>query len=409
MAQKLAEQIATIDRALGERMISHALVILRAWLTELGENNPYEQAYEDIKTQYNALFENWLTSDDPERDQRLDSLTGDTYRLVDAAYVSIRLHRGLSPQMHGFNPDNVQSVIHYFSFCLQFRDADYVWLQQVFNDPDKSSTALICVAALAHNIRECFNERAFLVLLEGINAENEMVAEQCLANAILLLAHYDLRIFYFPRVQEAFMESISEMGDEGDAAFHVLCALVLTLKANQDDERVVRKEMKLDDLQNELQDLLSLTGESGDIDTIVTWMPESEMDYMRGLVHILPDTWVFEVLVGEDQERVRQVAYTYLSVGQMSMMWDHLDIATQWLRRTLRKGSKSPMDYINYGHCMLLQGDRMMAFEAYKQARNMCKGAKEFFVLFRPERSQLVDRGIPVELVYFIEDQLINN
>ena len=49
MAQTLDEQILTIERALGERMIDHALVIVRAWLNELGENNPYEEAYQALE------------------------------------------------------------------------------------------------------------------------------------------------------------------------------------------------------------------------------------------------------------------------------------------------------------------------------------------------------------------------
>lgn len=409
MAQRIEEQIATIDRSLGERMISHALVILRAWLTELGENNPYEQAYEDIRTHYQTLFESWLTSEDPEREQQLNVLTGDTYRLSDAAYVSLRLHRGLSPQMHGFNPDNTQSVIRYFSSCIQFKEADFAWLQNTINDPNRVALSLIAITALVHNIRECFNEKALLVLIEGINAESEIVAEQCLANTMMLLVHYDLRLDFFPRVQEAFLESLSEQGDEGEQAFRTLCALVLALKPGTDDEQVVRKEMKLEDLPGEMQELLSLTGKSEDIDTIVTCMPSSELEYVQKLLEILPDTWVFDIIVGGNQDRLAQVAHTYLAVGDMSLMWDHIDAAAVWLRNALRQGSKAPLDYINYGHCMMLQGDRMMAYEYYKQARNMCKGPKEFFKLFRPDRAALVDRGVPIEHVYMIEDQLINN
>ena len=66
------------------------------------------------------------------------------------------------------------------------------------------------------------------------------------------------------------------------------------------------------------------------------------------------------------------------------------------------------MDYINYGHCLLLRGDRMMAYENYRQARSMCKNAKEFYALFRPDRRQLVEHGVPVEQVYLIEDQLFH-
>ena len=407
MAQSLEEQIMTIERALGERMISHALVIVRAWLNELGENNPYEQAYDDIRRQYDALFEEWLTSNDPHREENLDALTANMYRLVDASYASLRLHRGLAPQMHGFNHDNPQSVIRYFSSCLQFRDEDLEWLEEVINDPNKASVALMAVAALAKNIRDCFNESLLLLLIEGINCENEVVAEQCLANVLILLAHNDVRIDFFPKLQEAFVMAIEEMDDEGEQAFQTLCALVRSVKSNWKDN-IASGELKVEDLPEELQDLLELTtGDKKSIEGVMAWIPASEQEYMDGLIQMLPETWVYDAVIGESQERVAHIAVVYLSIGQMDLMWEHIDAAAAWLLHQLRNGSESPTDYINYAHCMLLQGDRMMAFEYYRQARQMCKGPKEFFALFRPDRRALVDHGVPIEYVYMLEDKLI--
>jgi ABC-type polysaccharide transport system permease subunit len=53
-------------------------------------------------------------------------------------------------------------------------------------------------------------------------------------------------------------------------------------------------------------------------------------------------------------------------------------------------------------------GGWIMAFENYKQARQMFNSVKEFYALFRPDRSALVDHGVPLEQVYLIEDQLFN-
>ena len=122
MAQNLDEQVNTIERALGERMIRHALIILRSWLIELGEDNPYEARYTEISDQYKTLFEDFLTSEDPEREAQLDRLTGETYKLVDAVYATLRVRKGLSPDIHGFNGQNPQSVMHYWSECVQFKD-----------------------------------------------------------------------------------------------------------------------------------------------------------------------------------------------------------------------------------------------------------------------------------------------
>ena len=56
MAQSLEEQVGVVERALGECMIDTALVIVRSWLIEIGENNPYEEAFASIQKRYGELF-----------------------------------------------------------------------------------------------------------------------------------------------------------------------------------------------------------------------------------------------------------------------------------------------------------------------------------------------------------------
>lgn len=140
---------------------------------------------------------------------------------------------------------------------------------------------------------------------------------------------------------------------------------------------------------------------------IIQWFPSSEAEYMSGLIQILPDTWVFHVLTEGNQSVEQTLAQVMLKCGYREMLWEHPDVAEKVYRGILRKkGDKNPMDYINYAHSLMLKGDRMMAYENYKQARGMCKNVKEFYSLFRPDRSELVDRGVPVEQVYLIEDML---
>lgn len=402
MAQSIEEQINTIERALGERMVMHALVILRPWLNELGENNPYEQAFTDIQRQYTDIFNDYLVSEDVERDQKLDALTGDTYRLVDEVYIAIRLQRGLSPEVHGFNPQNPQSVMHYFSSCLRLTDSDMEWLRTVMDDESQASIALMAVAAIAKNLRECFSERGLGILIEGINAANHVVAEQCLANTMLLLVHYDVRIDFFPDLQTSFCEAVND----GVEAFETLCAMIRSSKLTLRD-LLAKQELSYDDLPDELKDLLSATGSANDINGIASWMPSNESEYMTGLIQILPETWLYEALIGDDFERRHIIETVYLSIGKMDLVWNRIDVAERWLLQRLRSEKATTMDYINYGHCLLLRGDRMMAFENYRQARSMCKSAKEFFALFRPDRRELVEHGVPIEQVYLIEDQLL--
>lgn len=401
--QAIEEQVYTIERALGERMVKHALFVVRLWLNELGEDNPFEDAYRSLYARYDDFFADWVVAGDGEQDEVLETMTSDAYRLVDAVYAELRIKRGMSPKMHGFNGENPQSVMHYFSSCVQFKDYDMDWLRSVLNDTNRSSIALMTVAALAKNLRECFSETAMMALVDGIHASNSLVAEQCLANVLLLLAHYDVRIDFFRELQEAFVEAIGD----GELAFETLCALIKSVKVNL-SEMIASGEFSMDNLPEELQNLLGESGIQDNYQETEVLMPASEKEYMAGLVQMLPDTWVYITLVGENEERKRKMRLLYLSVGNMNMMWDKTEAAEQMLVRKLRTKGGDAKDYINYGHCLLLKGDRLMAFENYREARRLCMSAKEFYALFRPDRRQLVDRGIPVEQVYLIEDQLFS-
>lgn len=312
MAQTLEDQIVTIERSLGERMIDHALVIVRSWLNELGENNPYEKAFDDISRQYDALFESWLTSDNTDHDETLDRLTVNTYRLVDEVFRALHRKRGIE------------------------LDSDML-----------------------------FSEANIMTLIEGINDESDFHSAQCIAKLILLFARYDMRIDFFPDIQDAFAAAVDRIGDQGERVFSTMVAFVAGYDSYTHD--------------------------------------------MQDIVRILPDTWIYSVLVGESEERALRMAKTYLSIGFMDLLWDRIDLAAQYLLKQLRKGSQKPIDFINYGHCLLLQGDRMMAFENYRQARQLCKSSKDFFLLFRPGRRPLADRGIPLEQIYLLEDQLLKS
>ena len=408
MAQSLEEQIVTIERSLGERMIGHALAILRVWLNELGEANRFEQFYLDIQQEYQELFDRWVSADDEGIDKELDRLTGNAYVLTDVVYAAVRLKRGISPVMHGFNENNLQSVMHYFSNHVHPGENDLNWLSSIIRDPNRGATALMAVSAISHGLRQCFSKDSILTLIDGINSGSDVIAEQCLSNVILLLAHYDVRIDFFPELQNAFADAIAEMNDDGEQAFQTLCSLVM---ATNDEwlKNLTVRELRAEDVPQELQSLLEQTGEDSSISGIQSIITNTEKEYMRSIIDILPDTWVFSVVVGEGYERQSRMALTYLTIGRMDMLWDNIELASRWLLEHLRNGSTSPKDYINYGHCMLLQGDRVMAFENYRQARQLCKSSKDFFNLFRPDRKALVDHGVPVEQVYLIEDQLLKS
>lgn len=369
MAQSLDEQVAVIERALGECMIDTALVVVRAWLTEIGENNPYEETFADLQKRHKDLFAKWLNVDDPANEEELEKLTGDAYMLVDAVYADLRIMRGLSPAMHGFNPDSVHSVMHYFENCVRLRPEDLEWFHEILNDEGRREIAMVAVNALAFNLRTCFSVDAFLSLIDGIEADDELVSGMCVAYSLMLLIQYDVRIDFFPQIQDAFVQAVGE-DDSSDAVFELLCSLIR-------NEQVMRV------------------------------IPHHDEQYLTQLIPMIPQTWLYAILIEGSTERERKLAFYTVQAGYRDLQWDYPDVAERVYMNVLRDGSTRPMDYINYAHCLLLQGDRMMAFENYQQARQLCGSSKEFFALFRPDRKQLVNHGIPLEHVYLLEDKLL--
>ena len=408
MNKELSDQVNTIERALGECMIETATVVLRTWLNELGENNPYEEALNTIRTRYDRLFTRWLSVDEPDAGVELDKLTGDMYQLSDAVYAEIRLKRGLSPQMHGFNRDSSQSILNYFQNCIQLSPGDMDWARDVLADPQQADKALVVISALSQNLRECFSIDALTMLIEGMTADNDIVADFCTHNVLTLLIHYDVRIDFFPQIQDAFSNTVASMDDMGDHVVEVLCSLITMSRSNWICDWATGMAA-FDWLPESLKKVIKVVGiNTNDHNTFYQWAPKEEEEYMSELVKNLPNTWLYEFLVGNAPERENTLTFTAIQSGYRDYMWAHIDIAEQVYRNTLRNGAHQPVDYINYAHCLLLKGDRMMAFENYKLARQECGSLRAFYDLFRPDRRALVEHGVPLDYVYAIEDNLVN-
>ena len=165
-------------------------------------------------------------------------------------------------------------------------------------------------------------------------------------------------------------------------------------------------EALLDEV-HEVEERLQDENEEAEPEAIIQWYPAAEADFMQGLFQILPDTWLFGLLTEDNPAFEETIAKVCLKCGYRDLLWLRPDIGEKVFREILRKKSKDPMDYINYAHCLLLKGDRMMAVENYRQARSLCKNVKDFHNLFRPDRRMLVDHGVPMEHVYLLEDKLL--
>ena len=404
----LEEQRDTIERALGERMLNHVYFFLRQWAKELGFG-PYSDRIHSLSDNYNHLFDYYLATDDPERNEIHNKLTSETYRLMDEMYADIRLKRGLAPQMVGFNADNPESVMRYFSNCVHLQEEDLDWICEAADDPERSATALIAFAALCSNLRESFQEDAVLTLIDLMDAESEMISEQATVHTILTLAQWDMRLDFFENIENAFLEKLNK---KGDMVYMALGAVIKSVHTNL-HEMIENHELVEEDMPRELREIIEDTSKNEEesfmdkLDRVAKWLPKTETEFMELIVSILPETWVFDTIIGENDDRMMQIEELYLHIGYMDLMWDRWEDAEEWLLGRLRANKATAKDYINYGHCCFLRGDRMMAYENYCEAKKMCESTKAFFDLFRPDRKMLVEKGIPLEQVYLMEDQIL--
>ncbi len=402
----LSSQVNTLERALGERMLHHGLVILRQWVAELGMA-VYADRIDQLEQNYQRLFDYYLTMDDINRDRLLDEMTGEAYRLEDDIYAEMRIRRGLSPEMHGFNGSNPQSVMRYFSSCVQMQTEDFDWIRTQLQDKEHSTMALLAIAALSSNLRECFSEEAILLLIEAIGSENQVIVSQALGSVILLLAHYDVRIDYFPAIEDAFAATIDT---DSSLALDTLCALIRSSKVNIRD-LMAKGELNADDMPDTLREVLGID-ENDDpkrkLASIESWMPDSEREYMAGLVSMFPDTWVYNIIVGEDPENLRRIQLTYLSIGKMDLLWDDLEVAEQWLANHLVEEQPTPIDYINYSPLLFCP------WRPFDGVRELSSGTLDHEVgkgIFRPVPTETdncwLTMVVPLEQVYLMEDQLL--
>ena len=388
-----------------ERMLNHAFVVLRQWAQELGFA-PYVDRIHSLEDNYKQLFDYYLVGDDPQRDAIHDQLTTEVYRLGDEMYSDMCLKQGKAPEVHGFDRTSIASITNYFTACVHLQEEDLDWIVEAANDPEQASMGFVAVAALSANLREAFNEDSLLTLIDVVDAENQIVADQALASLILLLSQWDVRVDFFPQMQEAFVQKIGD----GERAFLLMRSLIRS--SNKSISEMVKDEhITKDDIPEELNDVLGEDASEQSVENLLSRLskliPKTENEYIQTIVELLPETWVFDLIIGEDEQREVVIDHLYLELGYMGFMWDNLDEAEDWLVDRLRSGLAKPRDYVNYAHCCFLKGDRMMAFENYLEAKRQCKSTRAFFDLFRPDRKILVEKGIPLEQVYLMEDHLL--
>ena len=88
---------------------------------------------------------------------------------------------------------------------------------------------------------------------------------------------------------------------------------------------------------------------------------------------------------------------------------DDLEAAIRYFNRLEETNTTNALDWINIGHIYLIQGKRMDAYQSYRRAMMQMADLKKFLAAFRPDRPLLVEKGIRLDEIYLMEDQLISS
>lgn len=461
-------QYAAVSKMLSDSMLHHTSTILRQWINTLmpasGMQSPEGLRLQSLLRHYERIRREYLAEPESVRNtenslvmSEIDDLTAEFYRLTDELYADMLLHDGIAPEMHGYNRENANSIVNYFAACPHLQDEDLDWFDSLVTEPEHSGTGLLVTAALGHNLRNVFSESAMYSLLRAARSEVPVVASQAMAHVILTLAHYDSRIDYFPDLREEFLSLDMSM------AYQVLSGLVYGAKSKLRD-LLTQEDFDEEELPDEIREAFS-DDKDVSLDDLVKHLPEGENQYMVDMISFLPETWVFGVIIDSDDRReeiaelyvrlgMAEVAYDGICLGRLdlcttprlragmllheglyeealeayqelekmfpndrkigfkigwcAMLAKQYDLAEEYMVERLRGKNPNLEDYINYAHLCMIRGDRMSAYEYYREARRQAGSLKRWKVSYCPDRKMLIEHGVPTDQVYLIEDLMVS-
>lgn len=400
---------------LGERMLRHADSVLRGWANELNDLSFFARL-DRLQEQYDQSWQTYLTETvndgmaGEEVQRAMNVLTHRYFLLSDELYDRIRLKRGEVPDMHGFGKDNVDSVTTYFARNLNRKNEDLDWIYSIAQDDDHQAMAVSAIAALAVNLKTGFWEEGVHLLLDVAELDT-LAGQQALAQAMLITALFDLRLDYFDEINDRWVALAEKKADITVAAMEALVGQsevaeqlpetwIFSLICDTDEKRCrlaheyLRRDMREQAFDGCLMNRTDMCGTD---------------DALRADMLLYDDLWdealgVYQDIVarGEDTPNVRfRMAWCALLTGDYTLA-EKMMIARLRDTDNVRKE-----DYINYGHLCWLRGDRVTAYENYREARRLCKDLKEWKAAFCPDRKVISQLGIPLDEVYLMEDRLL--
>lgn len=100
-------------------------------------------------------------------------------------------------------------------------------------------------------------------------------------------------------------------------------------------------------------------------------------------------------------------ARIYSAIAWCSFLCDDYATAERYFAKLDAQGKQKSNDLLNKGHLLFVQGKRLEALEVYKRCLAQMPTLKDFLRSFRPDRSILLEKGVPKNEIYLMEDQLV--
>lgn len=256
-------------------MLGHALAMLRPWVNDLDDillRNRLQSIYDN----YRLLTDYYLSGhDDVRRQEVLNGLVADAFRLLDEVYLRKRIDSS-----SGIDVIRSTKPLSLAECCTPEKAFEYYWLARLeeadrnrfqiwMHDPEMEDEALMSISAITLNLLRIFNPENLLCLMEAAHpscADN--IKERAWVSILLLLIEYDQRLRFFPAIYEAFQDLIS-LEDGRVFACTAMTCILRTMGVNWTSQAYDKLQRSvMNQLKDILPDINSLTQEDMSLDKL---------------------------------------------------------------------------------------------------------------------------------------------
>ena len=143
---------------------------------------------------------------------------------------------------------------------------------------------------------------------------------------------------------------------------------------------------------------------------------------MHKVLDRLGGSWVMETILpmpepdeiedddtpASPESREGKLCYMFTYIGRVEFLLEEPEKAEHWLTHQIEEEhTKNPLDYLHFGHIMMIKGDRAKAMDYYRKALEMFGDKDYFFERLEFEKRYMKEYHVADDAQFKeIEDQL---